>query len=188
MKGHKRNDVRVRGVFLHSYFIINIQEHPMSLSVGDRFVDVTLYDSNREQKSLSSFVQAGPVVLAFYPGAFSGVCDKEVCALRDSMTRYSDIGATVVGISVDGPFVLKEFAAKHQLNFTLLSDFERAATDAYGVSFMNLGGVQGYKVANRAVFIIDADGVIRYTWTASPNPGVEPNYDELVATVASLKS
>ncbi|MFM8178774.1 MAG: redoxin domain-containing protein [Candidatus Kapaibacterium sp.] len=160
----------------------------MSLSVGDRFVDVTLYDSNREQKSLSSFVQAGPVVLAFYPGAFTGVCDKEACALRDSMARYNEIGGTVVGSSVDSPFVLKEFSAKHQLNFAMLSDFNREATGAYGVSFANLGGVQGYMVANRAVFIIDAAGVIRYTWSASPNPGVEPDYDELVSVAASLKS
>ena len=160
----------------------------MSLSVGDRFVDVTLYDSNREQKSISSFLQSGPIVLAFYPGAFTGVCDKEVCSLRDSMTRYSEIGATVIGISVDGPFALKEFAAKYQLNFPLLSDFQRVATEAYGVAFKNLGGVEGYVVANRSVFVIDADGVIRYTWAASPNPGVEPNYDELVSTVASLKS
>ncbi|MFN5865949.1 MAG: redoxin domain-containing protein [Candidatus Kapaibacterium sp.] len=160
----------------------------MSLSVGDQFVDVTLYDSNREKKSLSSFLESGPLVIAFFPGAFTGVCDKEVCSLRDSMTRYSEIGANVVGISIDGPFALKEFAAKYQLNFTLLSDFQHTAVHAYGVPFSNLGGVEGYNVANRAVFIVDTTGVIRYAWSASPNPGVEPNYEELVSTVAALKS
>lgn len=160
----------------------------MSLSVGDRFVDVTLYDSNREKKSLSSFLASGPLVIAFFPGAFTGVCDKEACSLRDSMARYSEIGASVVGISIDGPFALKEFASKYQLNYTLLSDFQHTAVNAYGVPFSNLGGVEGYIVANRAVFIVDTDGVIRYAWTASPNPGVEPNYDELVSAVAALKS
>ena len=160
----------------------------MALQAGDSFVDVTLYDSGREKKSLSSLLSSGPLVITFFPGAFTGVCDKEACTLRDGMGEYQKLGATVVGISVDSAFVLKEFAAKHQLNYTILSDFQREATNAYGVSFANLGGVDGYIVANRAVFIVDTDGIIRYSWTASPNPGVEPDYNELVNVVASLKS
>ena len=109
-------------------------------------------------------------------------------SLRDGMGEYEKLGATVVGISVDSAFVLKEFATKYQLNYTLLSDFQREATNAYGVSFSNLGGVEGYVVSNRAVFIVDTNGVIRYAWTAAPNPGVEPDYNELVNVVASLKS
>ncbi len=160
----------------------------MSLSVGDRYIDFTLVDSQKESHTLSNIVGKGPVVLAFYPGAFTGVCDKEVCSLRDGMARYNELGATVLGISVDGPFALKEFAAKYQLNFPILSDFTRAVTRSYDLIFNNLGGVQGYDVANRAVYVLDNDGVVRYAWVASPSPGVEPNYDEVITAVSALKA
>ncbi len=158
----------------------------MSVTVGDRYIDFTLFDSEKKQHTLSSYIGKGAVVLAFYPGAFTGVCDKEVCSLRDGMARYNELGATVLGISVDGPFALREFATKYQLNFTVLADFERTVTSAYGVTWPSLGGVEGYNVANRSAFIIDNEGVVRYAWVA-PSPGVEPNYEELIATVQSLK-
>ncbi len=160
----------------------------MSVQVGDSYIDFSLVDSAKEVHTLSSYVGKGVVVLAFFPGAFTGACDREVCSLRDSMARYNELGAKVFGISIDGPFALKEFSSRYQLNFTLLSDFQHKATDAYGVEFKGLGGIEGYNVANRSVFIIDNAGIVRYTWSASPNPGVEPNYDELVATVQSLNS
>ncbi len=160
----------------------------MSLSVGDRYIDFTLPNSDKQLVQLSSVVGSEIIVLAFFPGAFTGACDREVCALRDGMGRFGELGAAVYGISVDSPFVLKEFSNKYSLNFTLLSDFTRNVINQYGVLFHNLGGVQGYDVANRVVFIIDKEGVIRYTWAASPSPGVEPNYDELIAQVAALKA
>lgn len=157
----------------------------MALEVGVKAPDFTLYDASKTKRSLHEFA-GKTVVLAFYPGAFTGVCDKEVCSLRDSMTRYNELNAEVLGISIDGFPALKEFTAKYNLNFTLLSDFNREVTNAYDVLFTGLGGVEGYTVANRAVYIVDKDGVIRYAWTAQPNPGVEPNYDEVIAAVESL--
>ena len=182
-----KSSIAVYSVFLQTISTLTIGD-AMSVQVGDHYIDFTLVDSLKEKHTLSSYVGKGAIVLAFFPGAFTGACDREVCALRDSMTRYNDLGAKVFGISVDGPFALKEFSQKYQLNFALLADFTRATIQAYGVEFSNLGGVEGYKCANRAVFIIDNEGTVRYAWTASPNPGVEPNYEELVATVQSLNS
>lgn len=157
----------------------------MSVEIGSKAPDFTLVDADRNAHSLSNFAGKN-VVLAFYPGAFTGVCDKEVCSLRDSITRYNDLNAQVLGISVDGPFVLKEFSNKYELNFPVLADFKLDVAEKYGVVFNNLGGVEGYNTSNRAVFIVDKEGVIRYKWIAEPNPGVEPNYDELISVVGSL--
>lgn len=157
----------------------------MAIEVGAAAPDFVLYDSAKQKRSLGEF-RGKNVVLAFFPGAFTGACDKEVCALRDSMTRFNDLNAQVVGISVDGPFALKEFSAKYDLNFPLLADFDRHVTNTYGILFKGLGGVEGYDVANRAVFILDKDGIVRYSWEASPSPGIEPNYEEVIAAVAAL--
>ncbi|MCS7302226.1 MAG: peroxiredoxin [Bacteroidota bacterium] len=159
----------------------------MALTVGDRAPRFALYDQDRTKRTLEEFL-GQPVVLAFFPGAFTGVCDTEMCTLRDSMHRFSEANARVIGISVDPPFVLKEFAAKYSLPFVLLSDYTREVSQQYGVLFENLAGLEGYNTSNRAVFILDADGVIRYTWTATPTPAVEPPYDEVIAQTHALTS
>ncbi|MBL7999565.1 MAG: redoxin domain-containing protein [Candidatus Kapabacteria bacterium] len=157
----------------------------MTVDVGAVAPDFSLVDADKATHTLSDY-RGKNVVLAFYPGAFTGVCDKEVCSLRDSMARFNDMNAQVLGISVDGPFALKEFSNKYQLNFPVLADFQRTVTNQYGLLFPALGGVAGYDTSNRAVVILDKEGVVRYTWVASPNPGVEPDYDEVLNTVASL--
>lgn len=157
----------------------------MTCSVGDRAPEFTLYDADRNKRSLSEF-RGRPVVLAFFPGAFTGVCDTEMCTLRDSMSRLIQANAAVIGISVDPPFVLKEFATKYSLPFVLLSDFDRNISRLYGVLFENLGGIEGYHTSNRAVFILDGEGIIRYVWIASPTPAVEPPYDEVIAHTQML--
>lgn len=157
----------------------------MALSVGDRALSFTLYDQDRKQRSLDEFI-GKPVVLAFFPGAFTGVCDTEMCTLRDSMQRFIAANAQVIGISVDPPFVLKEFATKYSLPFVLLSDFDRQVSRQYGVLFENLAGLDGYHTSNRAVFILDSAGIIRYIWIASPSPAVEPPYDEVIAQAAAV--
>ncbi|GBD05172.1 Putative peroxiredoxin bcp [bacterium HR20] len=157
----------------------------MALNVGDRAPSFTLYDQDRTKRSLDEFL-GKPVVLAFFPGAFTGVCDTEMCTLRDSMQRFSEANAHVIGISVDPPFVLKEFATKYSLPFVLLSDFDRSVSKLYDVLFENLAGLEGYHTSNRAVFILDGSGTIRYIWVASPNPGVEPPYDEVIAQTKAI--
>jgi peroxiredoxin len=122
-------------------------------------------------------------VLAFFPAAFTGVCEKELCAFRDALSNFNDLGSTVLGISVDSPFSNAAFAAKNDLNFKVLSDYGRSAVSAYGIPVENFAGMDGYVAANRAVFVIDEQGHVSYEWVA-PNLGTEPNYDEVKAAVA----
>jgi len=152
--------------------------------IGQNAPDFTLKNTAKEPISLSSY-RGKTVILAFYPGAFTGVCDKEMCALQDNMAKLNDAAATVVGISVDSPWANAEFARKYNLEFELLSDIDREVVTAYDAKFVGLGGIDGYVSANRVVIIIDKTGVIQHRWVAE-NPGVEPDYDALVAVAESL--
>lgn len=152
----------------------------MSL-LGKTAPDFNLLDTNRESVSLSG-LRDGKVVLAFFPAAFTGVCEKELCAFRDALTNFNDLGSTVLGISVDSPFSNAAFATKNNLNFKVLSDYGRSAVSAYGIPVENFAGMDGYVAANRAVFVIDEQGQVTYEWIA-PNLGTEPNYDEVKAAV-----
>ena len=153
----------------------------MAVTVGQKAPDFTLYDSTKTKVSLSQFA-GKKTVLLFYPGAFSGVCDKEMCNFRDNLAHYNTLNAQVLGISVDGPFANKAFAEKYNIQFPLLSDFQRTVSPEYCGLFKNLGGVEGYDVANRAVYVVDAAGTVTYAWVAE-KPGIEPNYDEVKKAV-----
>ena len=137
-------------------------------SINDLAPQFTLKNTKKEDVSLSDFSDK-VVVLAFYPGAFTGVCDSEMCALQDNLKSFNELDAVVLGISVDSPW----------------ADFERKVINDYNVVFTGLGGIEGYTCANRAVFIIK-DGVIKYRWDAAPNPGVEPDYDEIKNQLESI--
>tara|TARA_B100001029_G_scaffold54624_1_gene43983 strand:- start:496 stop:963 length:468 start_codon:yes stop_codon:yes gene_type:complete len=154
------------------------------LSINDKAPDFNLKNTKKDDVKLSDFNDK-TVVLAFYPGAFTGVCDTEMCTLQDSLNTFNDLGATVLGISVDSPWANAGFSQKYNLEFDLLSDLDRKAINDYGVLFSGLGGIEGYTCANRAVFVIK-DGVIKYTWEAEPNPGVEPNYEEIKNFIKNL--
>ncbi|MDP7393865.1 MAG: peroxiredoxin [Candidatus Poseidonia sp.] len=154
------------------------------VTVGDTAPAFTLRATDKREVSLSEF-SGQTIVMVFYPGAFTGVCDKELCAFRDSMDALNKADAVVLGISVDSPWANAEFARKYNLEFELLSDLNREAVHAYDASFVGLGGIDGYVSANRVVIIVDSAGVVRYRWVAE-NPGVEPNYDEVVAAAAAL--
>lgn len=146
----------------------------MPLSVGATAPPFTLIDAERKPRSLSEFL-GKKTVLAFYPGAFTGVCTKEMCSFRDSLAELNSIGAQVVGISVDSPFANSGFAAANKLNFPLLSDFNRDVSKKYAGLQVDFAGVKGYNTSKRAVFVLDAKGVVKYAWV-SDNPGVEPDY------------
>ena len=142
--------------------------------------------TNHKKEAIELEAQRGKnVVIAFFPAAFTGVCEKEMCTLRDGLAELNNADATVLGVSVDGPFSNAAFHAKNDLNFDLLSDHSRAATTAYGVALENFAGMEGYTAAQRSVFIVDKKGTLVYSWVA-PNPGVEPDYDEVKGTVAKL--
>ena len=146
--------------------------------------DFNLKNTEKNDIALSSY-KGKTVVLAFYPGAFTGVCDTEMCSLRDSMNSFNDLNAAVLGISVDSPWANAEFAKKYEINFNLLSDYNRDVSKAYDMIFNGLGGLEGYECSNRGVLIIDGQGLIQYRWVAE-NPGVEPNYSEIIEKVKSL--
>ena len=94
----------------------------MAIKVGSKAPEFTLFDTDKKPRSLSEF-RGKNVVLAFYPGAFTGVCTKELCAFRDAMSNFNNLNAQVVGISVDSPFANKAFATQNNLQFPLLSDY-----------------------------------------------------------------
>ncbi|MDG6941394.1 MAG: redoxin domain-containing protein [Nitrososphaerota archaeon] len=146
------------------------------LKVGDKAPKFALYDTDLKLRELKDFLDEGQrTILAFYPGAFTGVCTKEMCEFRDMHGELQKMKAKTVGISVDPPFANKAFAEKYGLTFPLLSDFKREAIRDYDVVWKDLGGMSGYDGANRAVFVVDGSGRIVYSWVGE-NPGKYPDF------------
>ena len=154
------------------------------VNIGDTAPAFTLKTTDKSDVSLADY-SGKTVILAFYPGAFTGVCDKEMCAFQDNLAKLNDSNSTVLGISVDSPWANAEFARKYNLEFTLLSDVDRKVVTAYDATFVGLGGIEGYVSANRVVIVIDKEGVVQHRWVAE-NTGVETDYDAVVAFAASL--
>lgn len=156
----------------------------MALAPGAQAPEFTLIDAERKSRSLSEFL-GSKTILAFYPGAFTGVCTKEMCALRDALSEFSKFKAQVVGISVDSPFANKGFADHNRLTFPLLSDFNREVSKKYVGLYDDFAGVKGYTAAKRSVFVLDQKGIIRYVWVTE-NPGTEPDYAAISAALAAF--
>ncbi|MBL9102885.1 MAG: peroxiredoxin [Myxococcales bacterium] len=154
------------------------------LQTGTTAPDFTLLSNTREKVSLAN-LRGKTVVLAFFPAAFTGVCEKELCSFRDSLASLNDLNATVLGVSVDAPFSNNAFATKNNLNFPILSDYAREAVRAYDIALDDFAGMPGYTAAKRAVFVVDPAGTIQYAWVG-PNPGVEPDYDAVKQAVAAI--
>lgn len=143
-------------------------------------------DADLKLQKLSNY-KGKPVVLAFFPAAESPVCTKEMCTFRDSLQELKGYDAQIVGISVDGPFANKIFTENRHLNFPILSDYKRDTIKNYGIVMPNLGPLQDYNAAKRSIFVLDSAGKIRYRWI-SDNPLIEPNYEEIRAALAKLKT
>ena len=154
----------------------------MSVDVGSQAPDFTLTSQEREPVTLSH-LRGAPVVLAFFPAAFSGVCQKELCTFRDSMARLNDAKARVFGVSVDTFFALKAFHDQQKLTFSLLSDFNKQVIRDYGVFNEDMIGLKG--IAKRAVFVIDKSGVVRHREVLDDARN-EPNYDAVFSALAAL--
>jgi peroxiredoxin len=157
------------------------------VTVGDDAPDFTapLADGDVGSFTLSANLDDAPLVLAFFPAAFTSTCTTEMCTFRDRMANFEDIGATVYGISIDTPFTLNEFRRQNGLNFGLISDTNREILRAYDVS-MDFEALGVYEVAKRAVFVVDDSGEITYAWV-SDDPGAEPNYDEIAAAAETAR-
>lgn len=156
----------------------------MAITVGQAAPDFTLHETPQQQRSLSDY-RGKKVVIAFFPGAFTGVCTTEMCALRDRIDQFSDMNAEIIGITVDPPFAQAAWKAANDVHYTFLSDYNREVVNAYDVALPGLAGMQGYVAAKRAVTVVDAEGIVRYHWVAD-SPGVEPNYADIRDAVAAL--
>lgn len=154
----------------------------MAVEVGSEAPDFTLNDYNKQQVTLSSFRGTKNVLLVFYPFAFSGICNGELCQLRDELATYEDEEVQVLGVSVDTPFTLKAWANQEGYQFPLLSDFwpHGAVAQSYGV-FNDTAGM-----ALRGTFLIDVDGVVRFAEVNAP--GEARDQDAWKKAVASLKA
>ena len=145
--------------------------------VNDAAPDFTLHDADKKVRHLSEFLVKGhKTILAFFPGAFTGTCTKEMCTFRDMYGELQSLNGILVGISVDAPFAQKAFIEKHSLSFPLLCDFKREVIPRYDVVWKNLSGVEGYDSANRAIFILDDSGKIQFKWVAK-DPGQLPDFE-----------
>lgn len=154
------------------------------VDVGKVAPDFTLVNQDMKKVSLRDY-RGKNVVLAFYPGAFTGACKKEMCSIRDTIADLEDLEAQVFGISVNDPFSNKAFHEENVLSFPLLCDYTREVVKKYGVLLENFAGLQGYSVAQRSIFILGTDGVIRYKWV-SDSPSIEPDYEELKKQLTKL--
>ena len=152
------------------------------LAVGDTAPDFTLTAHDKSSVTLRE-MRGDRVVLACFPAAFTGVCTKEMCTLSEGMSVLESDGASVLGISVDSLFSNSAFAEANDISFLLLSDVHRETVNAYGVALADFV-IQGYTVAQRSVFVVEADGSIGYAWVAD-NPGQEPDYEAVLAHCAS---
>src|SRR5712671_5468298 len=155
----------------------------MAAEVGSTAPDFTLVNQDREVVKLSDQVGSGNIVLAFFPGAFSGVCTKEMCTLRDSMSELNGLGAKVFGISTDTFFTLKAWGDQQKLGFPLLSDYNKDAIRAYDVVNPDMIGLKN--IAKRAVIVIDKAGIVRYREVLDDARN-EPDYGKLKQVLAGL--
>ena len=157
----------------------------MAAALGSKAPDFTLPNQDRQPVTLSDELKNGPVVLAFFPAAFSGTCTKEMCTIRDSMTELKRASARVLGISVDTFFALKAWADAQQFDFPLLSDFNKTVIREYGVFNEDMIGLKG--IAKRAVFVIDERGVIRHREVLDDARN-EPDYAAVVRAASELSA
>jgi peroxiredoxin len=156
----------------------------MAAEVGSKAPDFTLVNQDREPVKLSEQVGSGNIVLAFFPGAFSGVCTKEMCTLRDSMSQLNGMGAKVYGISTDTFFTLKAWGDQQKLGFPLLSDYNKEAIKAFDVVNPDMVGLKN--ISKRAVIVVDKSGVIQYR-EALDDARNEPDYGKLKDALGKLQ-
>lgn len=152
----------------------------MAIQVGDQAPDFKLYNTEKNLVSLHDF-NGKNVLLLFFPLAYTGVCTNELCSVRDSLSNYNDLNAEVIAISVDSLFVLGKFKEDNNLNFTLLSDFNKEVATLYDCLYdsfvFDMNGV-----AKRSAFVIDKQGIIQYAEVLE-SAGDLPNFDAINASL-----
>lgn len=156
----------------------------MSITKGTAAPTFTLPTTVMNEKVNLEDLKGKNVLLLFFPMAFTGVCTKELCSVRDNIATYNNANATVLGISVDSPFTLAKFKEEQGLNFDLLSDFNKEVSTSYGAIYDSfIGWMKG--VSKRSAFVIDKEGTIQYAEVLE-SPGDLPNFEAINATLAEL--
>jgi peroxiredoxin len=155
----------------------------MSIQIGSVAPSFNLKDTDGNEVSLQS-LQDKNVVVLFFPLAFTGVCTKELCLIRDTMKEYENLDANVVAISVDSFFTLNEFKKRENYNFPLLSDFNKEAATAYGAIYEDFFGYNG--VAKRSAFVVDKKGIVRYAEVLELAKEL-PNFEAVRQTLADIQ-
>ncbi|WP_255193513.1 redoxin domain-containing protein [Natronobeatus ordinarius] len=139
-----------------------------------------------EAFTLSDALGDGPIVLAFFPAAFTSGCTAEMCAFRDSMDAFEELDAQVYGVSVDLPFAQNVWIDDHELSFPMLSDWDHEVIHAYDVVLEDMYG--SIEVAQRSVFVLDAEGTVTYRWVREgENPDFEAFVEEVREAVAAAR-
>ena len=156
----------------------------MAIEIGQKAPGFTLFDSDKKKINLADF-QGKNVVLLFFPLAFTSVCTAELCNVRDNITAYNEANAQVLGISVDSLYVLNKYKTEQNLNFPLLSDFNKEVSKSYAVLYEVFPAFEMQGVSKRAAFVIDKAGIVRYA-EICPTPGDLPSFDAIRHTLSSL--
>ncbi len=157
----------------------------MSINVATAAPDFSLFDSTMKPVKLSDYAGNKNVLLLFFPMAFTGVCTKELCGVRDDIARYTNANAEVVGISVDSVFTLAKFKEEQGYNFPLLSDFNKEVSTAYDCIYEAFTDMKMKGVSKRSAFIIDKSGVVQYAEVLA-SAGDVPNFEAINEKLASL--
>lgn len=155
----------------------------MSIKVNQKAPDFTLQNTKKEPVKLSDYEGEKNIVLLFFPLAFTSVCTAELCNARDNMKVYESLDAEVLGVSVDSMFTLEAFKKSQNLNFQLLSDFNKEVAKEYGVLYEDFFGMHG--VSKRSAFVIDKEGVVKYAEVLE-DAGNQPDFNAIQETLARM--
>jgi glutaredoxin-dependent peroxiredoxin len=155
----------------------------MAITTGQAAPDFTLHDSDKNKVTLSE-LKGKNVVLLFFPQAFTGVCTKELCSIRDGIADYNNVNAQVLGISVDSVFTLAKFKEMEGYNFPLLSDFNKTVSEQYDTIYQDwIFDMKG--VSKRSAFVIDKEGVVQYAEVLE-SAGDLPNFEAVMVALQGL--
>ena len=157
----------------------------MSIVLSQQAPDFTLFDSEKKKVTLSDFQGKKNVLLLFFPAAFTSTCTKELCGVREDISRYSNENVQVFGLSVDSVFTLEKYKEEQGLNFPLLSDFNKEVSSAYGSLYDTFTDMMMKGVSKRSAFIIDKSGIIQYAEVLE-NAGDVPDFEKINTKLGSL--
>ncbi len=156
------------------------------ITLGDRAPDFTLYSQDMEPHSLYDALEEGPVLLLFFPGAFTSVCTNELNNVNNSIDDFGGADVKILAISTDSPFVLKEFSKVHKFQFDLLSDHDASVAEAYGAKYdHNFTSMELDRIAKRSAFVIQPDGTVAYAEVLE-NAGALPQFTKIKRMLSKI--